>query len=438
MAPPSSGQGGRGGGAPAQRGRGLLGADASAQYLRQGLMAAASPVPFVGQTAYFAGTHPDSTLVLLTVSLSTRALTFAREGDRYRATYAITADLRSPALNRRVAEANEFVRVVSYTETQSTEERVIFQRFFQVRAGSYHLSLVVRDQTGGRASLFEKDLVVPDAAIRGLSSPVVVHRAERRDALGSPPKIVASPRSSGIFGRDSVILAYVETYGRPAGSPLMYGMVNERGTLVWKDSVVPEGTGNVAGTIIRIPVTAIGSGTAQLRAWGAGMRDSVQAPLFVGFGEELPVASFNDMLSYLRYYVNAERLSALRQASEDQKPSLWAAFLLETDPNPATQQHEGMLAYFSRIKAANDRFRDEAVDGWLTDRGKVFATLGEPDQLAAGGTEIMTRTRSFAWEYQRYSLRLFFQDRTGLGRIWMLDPASEADFNAVARRERVG
>jgi GWxTD domain-containing protein len=166
-------------------------------------------------------------------------------------------------------------------------------------------------------------------------------------------------------------------------------------------------------------------------------QEAVSAPLFVGFGEDLPIASFNDMLNYLRFYVHSERLNTLRNAPEDQKPALWAALLRETDPIPTTAQHEGLLAYFTRIRTANERFRGEPVEGWLTDRGRVYVTLGEPDQLAAGGPEYTSRLQRFAWEYQRFQLRLIFQDRTGLGR-WTLEPGSEVEFNSVAQRQRVG
>jgi GWxTD domain-containing protein len=215
--------------------------------------------------------------------------------------------------------------------------------------------------------------------------------------------------------------------------------VNELGTTLAIDSVQLNGSGGeLSGAVVRIPVTTVGLGVGRLRLWFPGTRDTVSGPLFVGFGEDLPVATFNDMLNYLQYYINPARVLTLRQAAEDQRASLWAAFLRDTDPVASTPQHEGLLAYFERIRRANDRFRGEATDGWLTDRGKVYVTLGEPDQLTSNSSgDVYSRNRTFAWDYQRYNLRLFFVDRTGLGR-WTLDPSSEADFNSVAARERVG
>ena len=442
---PSPGSGRPGGPGPSRmggpsRGIGAAPPDVSSLYLKQGLMAASSPVPFVGRMAFFAGPTPDSTLALMTISMPTTALEFAREGDRYRAGYAVVADLRTATgTARRVVDAIEAVRVIAWSETQRHEESVIFQRYFLVRPGTYQMSVSVRDQGQARASVYEKEIIIPNAQQQGISTALVIHEAEQRSALMSPPKVVASPRSSGIFGRDSTIEAYVETYGQGRGGMIHYAVVNEAGSPLLEDSTALNSTDAVSSAVLRIPVTSVGIGVGRLRVWSPGARDTVNTPLFVGFGDNLPIASFTDMLNYLRCYVKPERLNALRSAPEGQKPLLWGNLLRDTDPLADTPQHEGLLAYFGRIRYANEQFRGEAMEGWLTDRGQVWATLGPPDQLSsAGTTQIMGRTaRSLIWEYQKHNLRLFFQERSGLGR-WELDPSSRSEFNAAAMKERVG
>ena len=424
-------------GTPSSRSLGRIAGDASGMYLKEGLFASSGPVPFVGRIAFFGGQSTDSTLAVISVSMASRALSFARDGDSYRAGYSVVADLRSQSGSlRRVVEANEAVRVTSALETQRNEESIIFQRFFPVLPGTYQVSLSVRDAAGGKVSSYEGSVTVPDTRAQGISTPLVVHQAEIRSSYSTTPKIVASPRATGVFGRDSVILTYVETYGNDQNRPVRYSLVSETGSTLWTDSAKVTGSPQVSGGLIRIPVTGVGVGVGHLRIWLPGSRDTVQTPLFVGFGDELPVASFSDMLNYLRFYMNSQRLQAMRTAADDQKAAMWTSFLRDTDPVASTPQHEGLIAYFDRIRIANDRYRGELVDGWLSDRGKVFVTLGEADQYSTP-QDVYGRVRSLIWEYRRYSLRLLFQDRSGLNR-WELDPSSEAQFNAIAERERVG
>ena len=86
------------------------------------------------------------------------------------------------------------------------------------------------------------------------------------------------------------------------------------------------------------------------------------------------------------------------------------------------------------MRVANERFREEGVPGWTTDRGMVFVALGEPDQLyEQGGTDINQRGRAQVWEYRQNRLQLIFVDQTGFGR-WRLTTGSEADFQQAVRR----
>jgi GWxTD domain-containing protein len=236
-----------------------------------------------------------------------------------------------------------------------------------------------------------------------------------------------------------VILAYVETYGFASRADLNYAVVTTGGTSLTVNSAVLTRSDQVTSGLLKIPVTSVGVGVGRLRVWATGAVDTVETPLFMGFGDDLPVASFTDMLEHLRYFFKAERIAELRSAPETRKATLWSELLESSDPLPTTPQHEGLLQYFERIRQANDRFRGESTEGWLTDRGVVWVTLGPPDQLSAGTpTQVLGRsTRTIVWEYQRHSLRLYFQDRTGLGR-WALEPSSESEFNAVAQRVRAG
>ncbi len=54
-------------------------------YRQMGLLAEDGDTPFVGSVAFLANRSADSTLFLLTVSVPSRALTFVKENDRYRA-----------------------------------------------------------------------------------------------------------------------------------------------------------------------------------------------------------------------------------------------------------------------------------------------------------------------------------------------------------------
>ncbi len=405
-------------------------------YGRAGLIAVAGPVSYVGTLGYFASPRPDSTLALLTLSMTARTLTFTREGDRFRAGYTVTADIRQAGSIAHHFEAKEVVRVKSFKETTRGEESVIFQEYFPLAPGEYALTLAVRDESGSRVGTYEAPISVPAMEARGLSSSIPVHEATPRSSVDSVPRLVTSPRSTAVFGRDSTITTYVEAYDLEPGRPVQATIRGERGRVLWTDSVVLSKVGQVSSGLVHVPVSQVGIGAVDLVLTRTDVGDSTRTPLFVSFGDELPVASFEDMLSYLRFFASPQRIKTLRDASEDMRGDLWATFLRETDPIPTTPQHEALQAYFTRIQQANIEFREEGGAGWLSDRGMVYVGLGQPDNVFEPGmSQINQRGQAQMWEYQRLQIRLVFVDQTGFGR-WRLTNQSELEFQNALRREQ--
>ena len=164
-----------------------------------------------------------------------------------------------------------------------------------------------------------------------------------------------------------------------------------------------------------------------------GTSDSSSTYVFVGFGDDLPIASYEDMVSYLRHFAQPSRITRLRNALPEERPEAWAEFVRETDSDPKTAIHEDLRAYFARLIRSNVRFREETTPGWMSDRGRVFIALGEPDVLHEPPGAEFARGRQQIWEYQNLNLQIVFYDQTGTGR-WRLTPSSEGRFEQEYRR----
>lgn len=423
-----------GAGGEPRRGESGLQADPVRVYQRMGLLAQGGALPFVGSIGYFAVARPDSTLVAVTLSLPAAALTFQRENDRYRAAYAVRTVLRHGETTVFTAESEEVVRVAGFKETTREDESIVAQRLLAVVPGDYTLAVTVRDVGSARTATAELPLRVPRLAAPALSTPLVVLAAQPRGSLDTLPRIIASPRATVVFGRDSTFDVYLEGYASGTSFPVTLAVRSERGAMLWTQTVALPRRGAIFSDVVRVPVSRIGVGIAALSAAPAGTTDTTRTPLFVSFGENLPVASFEEMLTYLRYFATPAKLDSLKNTTPEARARAWAQFLVETDPNPATPQNEGLRDYFQRVRQANERFRDEGGAGWSTDRGMVYVALGEPDQVYEQGTsDVSQRGRAQIWEYRQHNLQLVFIDQSGFGR-WRLTTGSEADFQNTLRR----
>jgi GWxTD domain-containing protein len=401
-----------------------------------GLLAESGDTPFVGSVAFLASKSPDSTIFLLTVSVPTRGLTFVRENDRYRASYSATLSLTPSNEGARRFETHQIVRVGAFKETTRSDESVLYQQLVLARPGTYELSFALRDDAGGKGSSIEATVNIPRIGSGALSSPIPVYDVVNRTSLDSLPRVVPTPRATLTLGQDSTLAVYVEGYGNGSTVlPLRLAVFGENtSTPVWSDTTSIARHGALFSGLVAIPIVRLGVGAMTLAVTSTGS-DTTKAPLFVTFGEDLPVATFAEMVNYLRYFGSPTRLQTLRDAPPNTRAAAWAAFLRETDPDPSTPVNEAMRDYFGRITQANIRFREEGGTGWLTDRGRVFVALGTPDQFyEPNTTDLNQRGRAQIWDYRRHRLQVVFIDQTGFGR-WRMTVGSEAEFEAVMRRE---
>ena len=398
-----------------------------------GMMSRGLPMPFVGRIAFLASASPGSTHAIITISMANEALSFAREADnRYRANYAVSLLVRrGPQIIVQTNDSEE-VLVSAFRETTRADETLIYQSIVDIPPGEYDLVATVRDERSQRSGQEQLIIRVPRLVEGTVAAPVpiieVVPRS-RRDAI---PSLLVSARATVIFGRDSVIPVYVERYDT-LQAPLRLEVRNERGHLLWSDTVSVPSRGAISSGVVEVPVSRVGIGMAHLSLLSGDSVSTASAGVFVGFGEDLPVATFENMVSYLRYFAAPYRLQKLRDAPEERRPEEWATFLRETDSQPNTALHEDLRLYFSRLVRANGRFRDESTLGWQSDRGRVFISLGEPDQILEPTLQDFSRNRQQIWEYRSIGVQLVFIDQTGMGR-WRLAPSSNTLFETEFRR----
>ncbi len=431
--PPGGTTAAGGPGAPPARGGQAISFDASPLFRQMGLIARGLPFPLVGRAAYAATHTPDSTHVVVGLTFANATLAFAREADnRFRANYTVGITLSRDAVVVASTQSSEQLLVGTYRETTRTDESVIHQEILDVPPGRYTLTIAVRDEGSQRTAQEQITVTVPRFGDGTLSTPMPIAEVTPRMTRDSVPLVLLNPAAVAVAGRDSLLPVYLESYGDTL-PPVRMLIRSQGGRVMWNDTVRVLPRGGLRSGVVEVPVARLGIGVAQLTFLREGGTDSSSAYVFVGFGGDLPVATYDDMLNYLRWFAQPYRLQKLRDASEETRPAAWAEFVRETDDRPETPVHELMREYFARLIRANGRYREEATPGWMSDRGRVYVTLGEPDQVVEPQVADFSRGRQQLWDYRALSMQLVFYDQTGTGR-WRLTQSSEVRFEAEFRR----
>lgn len=405
----------------------------SALYQRMGRMAGGHPLPFVGTLAFFAG-RGDSTIVVLGLSLDNRALSFQRSGRDFSARYRVeTGFTRQGQLPIRYAR-EERVMVSTFQETQRADETVIYQQAFLLPPGDYTTSIVVRDPSAGVFSRAEAPVTVPSLAPGSIGAPVLVYKATPRPDLWSEPNLVLNPRGTVAHGGDS-LMVIVEAYGLSGPTRVPFTMRDEQNQVLGQRELQFQGGKAVETRTVQLPPDAPSLGRLTVSVGEGAAEKSVTA--LVSFSRTWVLTNYDNLLDLLRFFGYDDRIDQLRKSAPAERAQLWRRFWVETDPNRDTPENEALEQYFTRVAIANERFRDEgAGQGWRSDRGEVFITLGPPDQELESppGNE----TRIVQWSYGEYRSVLTFTGQLGFSRL-RLTPNSRAEFSrlrALARQRQ--
>jgi GWxTD domain-containing protein len=414
--------------------------DAVSLYRDMGLLVSDAKVPFVASLNFLTGPTADSTMGVLALSIASDALSFQRSDSVYEAQYRVEAVFRRGEAVLQRFTSDQTVHVENYRETRRGDERVIYQQAFHVSPGRVVAAVSVTDGLASRTGAVEDTLVVPRyGAGPAVAAPVPIVGGVARHDRAALPDFVVSPRATVPYGVDTVRV-YLEAYGVPDGTPAVLRALAaeaDEESEVWRDTVRLGGSSEFVSGMIGIGSEALPVGELRLEAAVAGVGQA-GAPLLISFSDRWALANFGQVVSLLRYIGHEAALRRLRDAAPEERPGLWAAFWEATDPAPWTTEHEAFDEYFGRVQEANERFHEGADPGWLTDRGEVFITLGEPSDVLDRSSDLQSpRARWIRWEYTAERVVLDFIDENGFG-VFVLTGASRATYQELLQRLRRG
>ncbi len=403
--------------------------DTQRAYRRMGRLAAGPPIRFIGSVASAAGPG-DSVVAILGLSLENRALIFQREGQGFVARYFVEISLQQDGGSPIEVRREETVRVGTFKETLRADESIIFQQSFHLLPGDYHVAVSVRDRASPAQSAAEGDITLPSYDVGSTSEPIIVYQVTGRDSESAPLSILLNPRGAVSYGGDT-LLAYVEGYGFTEPTNIPFTVRDQRDSVVFADALRFAGNQAVESQIIRLAPDSQPLGELTLSVGTPPEERTAKA--LVSFSEAWVVTNYEEMINLLRFFGEDAALGRLKDADELDRPRLWQEFWRETDPNPVTPENEALDAYFQRVAIANSRYRGEGIPGWRTERGEVFITLGDPDEVFDASPT--SQGRLIRWSYTQLRLAILFEDQSGFGRF-RLTPASRAEYERVLNRVR--
>jgi len=386
------------------------------------------------------------TLVEVYVSVAHDQLAFTRAGEVFRADYDLQLRLIGPRGEMVFDETTAGSGTTPIYEETLAEDIFRLQRFtFVVRPGAYTLEVAMTDRLLDRSYQQTFEVEVP----RFLNSALGVSDILLTDFMGAsspdlPPGTVIDNAGTQLFTRKGhafipntrgiyanfvpSLLAYYEIYGlnplRQSETDRFYKMefyVNtssDETVLYYMRQHEKPGASSYNSVemniqdlrpgdyALNITVTDLGTGTSVTRTKPFKVLESYLT---------LAYRDYDKAVRQLRYISTERELRALRDAPEEERLRIFRNFWISRDPTPGTKRNEALVEYYRRIEYANEQFRVQNMEGWATDRGMVYITLGLPDLVERAEFDRYGSKPRELWVYNSMRLQLIFDDETGFG-----------------------
>lgn len=124
---------------------------------------------------------------------------------------------------------------------------------------------------------------------------------------------------------------------------------------------------------------------------------------------------------------DAEREVFISLPTEVDRGKFIESFWKNRDPDPQTPENEFKIDYYNRVALANKFFGYSGIQGWRTDRGKIYIMLGPPSEIQREMSPTQTTYSAFhgpkeVWNYWGlpnpklpYNMEFVFVDKFGSG-----------------------
>ncbi len=359
-------------------------------------------------------------------------LQFKRVENAYQANYEISIiayDNKGRPVDSRSRKKS--FSLASYDRTVSEKDYRASQINMILPPGKYKIECTLRDKNGnGRArKALKTNLTGFDNDNPQMSGIEFVQTADSAvlDSLFLKGNRTIIPSVGREYGGDSaaVLLYYQEIYqgkGKREDIKIETQILDAKHDVVYRDTLTSTFSEGAICQLRQASLSGMKAGMYILEVILRGRRekivDDMKETFWINWSPEALINNdFEAAVQQLKYIAAPAEMRKIENApTPEEKLKQWNEFWLSRDPTPGTAENEAKKDYYRRIEIANQRYTVMKKEGWLADRGMIFITYGEPDQIEEYPFELSQKAYQVWYYYSSGNARKFvFVDEWGDG-----------------------
>lgn len=344
-------------------------------------------------------------------------LQFINAQNKYIAKYSATIVILDKNTNEVINSENweSSVSVDSYEFSVSKKSYYIDLKSFNIKPGSYQLKVILDDVESNKSYTVDYNIIAFEQHKELFLSDLLIIEDEIQSSAGTQ----YIPNISRKVTSDRIKMQFLlEVNSDTARSiDLDFRVTDKNNAVIFENKIDRKLlTGkNIISIKVDSLAFSIGTYNIQLKTVVNGNIFTRQKS-FASYIAGLPnsITDLDQAVKQLVYITTNNQIDFIEQ-SKDYKEKLekFTSFWKSKDPDPATEVNEILVEYYNRVNYANKRFKG-IQEGWRTDMGMIYITLGPPDNVDRYPSTAGTKPYEI-WQYSNLNRSFLFVDITGFG-----------------------
>ena len=311
----------------------------------------------------------------------------------------------------------ENIEVGEFEETNSDEDLVIKEMFFNVPPGEYDVRLVITDLDTKKSITQRKKATLKDYRSNKIGIGDAVIYSEGDVNYNGGKKIIIPNPYITLDYSESLVIKYTLFNNNPGKVTLNTQIFPEyyEDELIYTNREDINIKQYVTDRMIVLNPRDLHAGPyiLYINLEGENGKDYKKIPFSIKW-ENYPVfqRDIDVVIEQMKYIMTDEEIESVSPLSASEKKSFVEGFWEKIVPDTTFILDKVMNEYFGRIDYADQHYTDRENEGWLSGMGKTWILYGQPDNIIERHN---LRPPYETWEYRNINRKFIFWDEFSTG-----------------------
>jgi len=354
-------------------------------------------------------------------------LSFIKAGEKFRAEYSVSVTVNDENKLKLITEKSwtEKIELLDFNKTNSKSDYNLSARSFKLAPGKYYFTILVEDLDSRKEYRAEAEVPVRTFDQELAISDIMLISTKTTSESGTV-KIVPN-LSRNVAAQKGGIPIFFEVYSSAERElELTYTIVDTKNNPLFTDKKIEKLKMGNTQLFYTFDFKDAGMGEYRMVISAPFVDDKtvvVSTKSFFSRWSGMPstLKDLEKASDQLIYIAGPDEIDFIQDGKDfAEKLDRFMQFWEKKDPTQGTPENEVFNEYYRRIEFANKNFK-QMLEGWRSDMGMVYVTLGSPNNVERHPFEYDSKPYE-VWDYYDINRRFVFVDQTGFGDYRLVTP----------------